>query len=267
LEVEALISRKLIIAGALCTLATVASLGFAQDQNEDDPQRASRLIGDAVKARGGETYLQIKSLVSRGDFTAYDKGVSGDPTTFVDYIVYPSRERTDFGKGDQKFVQSNSEMSNWVYDGAQKMIRDQKDEQIQQFRQSSRYDLDNLLRGAATRTDLKVSFAGHREIWRNTFADSVKIEFSDGGFAIVNFDTRSKLPISVEYKTGNEQGILSNEARYFRWVEFGGVMFPTLQDFYRDGKQTARVSFDEITFNTQLPDRLFAKPTNIKEVK
>lgn len=252
----------------LCSSLSLTLIAFAQEQPESDPVKGAALISDVIKARGGNAYLQIKGLISRGDFTAYDKGVSGDPVTFVDYIVYPSRERTEFGKGDNKFVQSNSESANWVYDGAQKMIRDQKDEQIKQYQQSSRYDMDNLIRVASKgQAEVKVAFIGHREIWRNTFADSVRIEYPDGGFAILNIDSRSKLPVSTEYKTVGEQGPVNNEARFFRWVTFGGVLFPTLQDFYRDGKQTARVSFDDVQSNAPVPDKLFQKPMNIKEVK
>ena len=36
---------------------------------------------------------------------------------------------------------------------------------------------------------------------------------------------------------------------------------------YRDGKQTSRVYYDTITFNTPVPVRLFEKPSNPKEVK
>jgi outer membrane lipoprotein-sorting protein len=50
-------------------------------------------------------------------------------------------------------------------------------------------------------------------------------------------------------------------------VDFGGIQFATFQDFYRDGKQSARVSFDTVTFNEAVPDKLFTKPISIKEVK
>ena len=245
-----------------------SAAALAQEKDENDPARAAALIRDAVKARGGDAYLRITSVISRGQFSQYDKGVSGDPVTFVDYIVYPAKERTEFGKGQNKFVQSNSDGVNWVYDANQRMIREQKDDQIKQFQLGQRYDLDHLLR-LASRADsgLKLSFVGHREIWRNTFADSVRAEYGDGGYAILNFDPRSKLPVSIEYKTSTEQGPVSNEVRFFRWVEFGGVLFPTLQDFYRGGTQSSHVSFDEVSFNVAVPEKLFAKPLSIKEVK
>jgi hypothetical protein len=240
----------------------------AQQDEEDDPAKAAALIRDAVNTRGGETYLRVKTVTSRGQYTGYEKGVSGNPVGFVDYIAYPGRERTEFGTGSDKFIQTNSEIANWVYDGSQRMIRDQKEEQVRQFQQGLRYDLDSLLRLAAQGPAyVKLVFRGRREVWRNVFADSVRIDFPDGGSATVNFDSKTRLPISSEYKTVSEQGPVNNEVRFFRWVDFGGILFPTVQDFYRNGQQTAHVSFDDVLYNTPIPDKMFVKPLNIKEVK
>jgi hypothetical protein len=239
----------------------------AQESDENDPVKAAALVGDAITARGGDAYLKITSLESRGQYTPFAKAVSGDPMPFVDYVVYPARERTEFGKGDTKVVQSNSEAANWVYDATQRMIRDQKEEQVKQFQQSSRYDLDNLLRTASRGSGVKLVYLGRREAWRNTFTEAVRVDFSDGGTATLHFDPRAKLPLMVEYRTVGEEGTVNNEVRYFRWVDFNGIKFPTIQDFYRNGKQSARASFDIVTYNASVPDKLFVKPSNIKEVK
>lgn len=243
------------------------SVGSGQEQDENDPAKAAALVREAVVARGGDAYLKIRTLESRGQYTPYEKAVSGDPVSFVDYIVYPSRERTEFGKGDSKVIQTNSEIANWVYDANQRMIRDQKEDQIKQFLQGARYDLDNLLRTVSQQAGVKLIYLGRREAWRNTFSEAVRIDFSDGGTATAHFDPRSKLPLMIEYKTIGEEGTANSEARYYRWVDFSGIKFPTIQDFYRNGKQTARVSFDIVSFNVDVPDKLFAKPLSIKEVK
>jgi hypothetical protein len=263
-----LLSRSVFLARALLAAVLFLPLPIvAQEPDENDPAKATALVRDAVGARGGEAYLNISSTESHGQYTPFDKGVSGNPTPFVDYIVYPNRERTEFGKGDTKFIQCNSETANWVYDASQRMIRDQKEEQVKQFLQGVRYDLDNLLRAASRQTDVKLFYLGRREAWRNTFSEALRVDFNDGGTATVHFDSRSKLPMMVEYKTIGEEGTMNNEVRYFRWVDFGGIKFPTIQDSYRNGKQTARVGFDTVSFNVSVPDKLFVKPTNIKEVK
>jgi hypothetical protein len=239
----------------------------SQEQDENDPVKAAALVRDAIAARGGDPYMKVTTVESRGQFTPFQKAVSGDPTPFVDYIVYSGRERTEFGKGDTKFIQSNSETANWVYDAGQKMVRDQKEEQVKQFQQSFRYDLDNLLRAASRQSGVKLFYLGRREAWRNTFSEALRVDFNDGGSATVHFDPRSKLPMMVEYKTVGEEGTVNNEVRYYRWVEFAGILFPTIQDSYRNGKQSARVSFDTVSVNATVPDKLFVKPSNIKEVK
>jgi hypothetical protein len=251
----------------LLAIASLPALSRAQEQDENDPAKASALVRDAIAARGGDAYMKINSLESRGQYTPFDKAVSGDPSPFVDYIVYPARERTEFGKGDTKFIQTNAETANWVYDGTQRMIRDQKEEQIKQFQLGARYDLENLLRTAARQAGVKLFYLGRREVWHNTFSEALRVDFNDGGTATIHFDPRSKLPLMVEYKSVIEETTVNNEVRFFRWVDFNGIKFPTIQDTYRNGKQAARVSFDTVTFNVTLPDKLFAKPSNIKEVK
>ncbi|MEK6409194.1 MAG: hypothetical protein AABN34_19895 [Acidobacteriota bacterium] len=260
-------SAMLLVLTLLTPMVIVPAFVPAQEPDENDPARAAALVREAVAARGGDAYLKIRTVESRGQFTPFEKGVSGDPLSFVDYVAYPGRERTEFGKGDEKFVQTNSEIANWVYEAKQKMIRDQKEEQIKQFQQSARYDIDNLLRTASQQSGVKLIYLGRREAWRNTFSEAVRVDFADGGAATLHFDPRAKLPLMIEYKTVGEEGSVNNEVRYYRWVDFGGIKFPTLQDFYRNGKQNAHVSFDTVSFNVSLPDKLFAKPTNIKEVK
>ena len=260
-------SRKLLARLLLALVLILPEAVSAQEPEENDPAKATALVRDVIVARGGEAYLNISTLESRGQYTPFEKGISGDPTPFVDYIVYPGRERTEFGKGDTKFIQCNSETANWVYDASQRMIRDQKEEQVKQFLQGARYDLDNLLRAASKQADVKLVYLGRREAWRNTFSEAIRVDFIDGGTATLHIDPRSKLPMMVEYKTIAEQGTMNSEVRYFRWVDFGGIKFPTIQDTYRNGKQTARVGFDTVSFNVSIPDKLFAKPSNIKEVK
>ncbi|MFY9609113.1 MAG: hypothetical protein WAU45_10940 [Blastocatellia bacterium] len=259
--------RRLFILLLLATVTSSPATVRSQDDDENDPARAAALVRDAVNARGGDLYLSIRSVVTRGQYTGFDKGVSGDPTTFVDYIVYPGRERTEFGKGDTKIVQSNSETANWIYEAIQKMIRDQTEEQVKNFQQGLRFDLDHLLRTAAGQKGVKLVYLGRREAWKNTFSQAVRVDFDDGGSAVVHFDSRSKLPLMVEHKTISSEGTVNSETRFYRWVDYGGIQFPTLQDFYRNGKQSARVSFDVVSFNESVPDTLFAKPLSIKEVK
>ena len=251
---------------ALAISILAASLS-ATPQEENDSERAAELLQEAVKARGGDKYLSIRTIVSRGQFSPFEKGVSDAPMPVIDYIIYPDRERTEFGKGDSRVVQTNAGAAGWVYDARQKMIRDQTDAQIKDVQQGLRYDLDNLLRRGWKETGAKLVYIGRREVWRNNFAEAVRVEFADGASPILYFDPRAKLPLMTEYKIITEGKTSNEQARFFRWAEFNGVQFPTIIDFYREGQQTARVSVDSVEFNVEVADKLFVKPVSIKEVK
>jgi hypothetical protein len=213
--------------------SAIAPVAFGQEQAENDSEKAAAVIRDVINKRGGEAYLSIRTIVSRGTFTPYEKGVSAFPSSFVDYISYPAKERTEFGKGDHKFIQTNSEGANWVYDGKQKMIRDQTDEQIKQFQQGSRYDLDNLLRAASRQEGVKLVYLGRREPWRGTFSEAVRIDFTDGGSAILHIDPRAKMPLMTEYKAVGEEGTANNESRYYRWLPVGRLQWDSVSYFDR----------------------------------
>lgn len=253
-------------------LLLVGSFHFASAQNENDTAKAEALIRDVIKTRGGDAYLNVRSVIARGNYTGFDKGESGAPAEFVDYVVYPNRERTEFGKGDHKYIQTNSGDEGWIYEATQKAIREQTPEQVKNFTDGLRHDLDNLLRQGWKAEGTKLIYVGRREIWKNTFAEAIRVEFVDGTSLTLYVDPRAKLPVMIEYasKYTNEDGderLGESQIRFFRWINYGGIQFPTIQDSYRNGKQTMRVNYDSVTMNAPVPDKLFAKPANIKDVK
>ena len=48
----------------------------------------------AIEVLGGANYLNVKNVIGRGFFTIIHEGESQLPQRFLDYIVYPDRERT-----------------------------------------------------------------------------------------------------------------------------------------------------------------------------
>jgi hypothetical protein len=265
--------KKLNLANALMAiLFFVGASHCAIAQDDNDSAKAEALIREVIKARGGDAYLKVQTVVSRGMYTAFEKGESGLPAEFVDYVVYPNRERTEFGKGDHKYIQTNAGDEGWIYEAAQKAIRPQTEEQIKNFKQGLRQDLDHLLKEGWKQPGTKLIYVGRREVWKNTFSEAVRIEFADGLSLTLHIDPRAKLPMMIEYTSmyknaDGEERLGDNQVRFFRWINYGGIQFPTIQDFYRNGKQTVRVNFDSVNLNAQVPDKLFVKPNNIKDVK
>ncbi|HLG14240.1 MAG TPA: hypothetical protein VJH03_07020 [Blastocatellia bacterium] len=260
------VSNLLSTVFAVCCLLAGGAAASAQDAG-DDAAKAESLIRDAIKARGGDAYLGIRTLIGRGQYNHFEKGVSVPPQGFIDYVVYPDRERTEFGKGKWKLIQTNTGGTGWMYEAEQKMIRDQTEEQTKYFLQGVRHDLDNVLRIGWKEPGAKLVYLGRREPWKNTFSEAVRVDFADGGFVTLHFDTRTKLPMMSEYKTVAGERTTNDQVRFYRWVDFDGIQFPTIVDVYRDGTQTSRVVYESVSVNETIPEKLFAKPGDIKEVK
>jgi len=252
---------------SVAMILLIGSTSFIKAQDEADPAKAEALIRAAIAARGGDAYLKIRTAVSRGQYTPFDKGVSTIPRPFVDYFVYPDRERTEFDKGDRKYIQTNAGNEGWIYDAAQKMIRPQNEEQVKDFKQGLRADLDYLLRQGWQEAGAKLIYIGRREVQHNVFSEAVRLVFADGYDVMLHFDSRSKMPLLCEYTRTTEEGTGRYQIWYFSWLDYGGIKAPRIQDLYRDGKQASRVNVESVNFNVEVPDKLFTKPASIKEVK
>src|SRR4051812_8125346 len=94
-------SAKLKRFAFVITLLCLTSLSvLAQDGKTPTQQaptgtdeKAEAIIKRALEAMGGTSYLNVRSVAGRGQFTQFKEGQSGLPSTFIDYIVFPDRER------------------------------------------------------------------------------------------------------------------------------------------------------------------------------
>lgn len=260
------------IAGIGCAALLLATTARAQRENPNDPknvQRGAELIKQAVQARGGERFLNFTNIMSTGMYTPYQKGLSQLPIQFVDWIVYPDKERTEFGKGKKKDrrIQVNVGKTGWVYDGDAQTLKDQSDKQIEEHLEGLEYDIDRLLRAAAKGDGVEVGFAGREETRPGERADALAIRLKSDRTAYLLLDSQTHLPISLSYEKTEDGALVKQETRYNQYVDYDGVKFPNIVDFFRDNVQTGRVNYQLIKLNTQVTDELFAKPANVKAVK
>src|ERR1051326_2149972 len=95
----------------LITLLLFIPAGVSAGQTDKkitlSEERAQEIVQRALKAVGGDRYLQVKTVTGRGLFTNFIDGVSQIPAKFVDYVVYPDKERTEFSGGGARTVQTD----------------------------------------------------------------------------------------------------------------------------------------------------------------
>ncbi|HEX9931047.1 MAG TPA: energy transducer TonB [Pyrinomonadaceae bacterium] len=231
-------------------------------------EKAEAIIQKAVQKLGGDKYLQVKTIVGRGNFNQFAENGAASFSSFVDTIVFPDKERTEFKSSSLKTIQTNVGDAGWYYDSTNKSISDQTPEQIAAFKQSIRTSLDNLLRGNWRKENAKLEYIGRREASLGKRNEAIKLTYADNFAVEFEFSAQDGTPAKVLYKRKNADGEeTKEETRFAQFIEVNGVLAPLILDFYRNGKLSGRANYSTIEFNTPVPDSLFTKPTDVKKLK
>jgi outer membrane lipoprotein-sorting protein len=251
----------------LCLCALSLSVAAQVDNAADSKEKAEAIIKKAVQSLGGEKYLQVKTQVGRGTFSTLKEGGLVSFQSFVDVIVFPDKERTDFKGRGSRAVQVNTGSTGWVYDGDQELVKVQNEKQIADFKQSIRTSLDNLLHGH-WKGDAELTYIGKRSATLGKRNDVVKLTYKDAFTVEFEFAADDGLPQKALYKRTDPAGDeIKEEDRYAQFIDTGGIKTPFIIDRWTDGKHSSRINYETIEFNRNVPDSIFAKPSNPKDAK
>jgi len=253
---------------------------FSQEQNNNSAaqttlqaQKAEAIVTRGIDAVGGNNYLNVRTVVGRGLFTAYQEGMSQLPAKFVDYIVYPDKERTEFTSSGIRTIQTNSGEKGWVYDGANKTLNDMKPAQIEEFRRGMRTSMENLLHGWWRKEGATLSYVGRREAGLARRNETVRLTYPDGFWIEYEFGAKDGIPAKVIYKhsrkkaDSDEMEEVTEEDRLAQPITIDGITAPFVIDHFINGAQTSRINYESIEYNRALADSLFSKPESIKSLK
>lgn len=239
---------------------------FAQTKSNDE--KAETIIKRAVENLGGEKYLRATSQIGRGKYSIIRDGTLISFQTFVDALVFPDKERTEFKVAGGKTVQTNTGDAGWIFDGEAQTINVQNKEQIESHKRGIRTSLDNLLRGVWRKdAGAKLQSAGRRQAGLGKRNDVVKLVFADD-FAVEFEFSDEGLPVKSIYKRKNADGEdVTEEDRYAQFVDVQGIKTPFIIDHFSNKQQTSRVNYESVEFNKSIPDSIFAQPKTAKDLK
>lgn len=276
--------RRLLLAGftSALLLVFVSIPVLAQDDKAKTPEakptaeniaKAEQIITRGIEAVGGSNYLNVKTVVGRGFYTAFIDGMSQLPARFVDYIVFPDRERTEFISNGIRTVQSNAGDTGWFYDGATKSFADMKPEQVQDFKRGMRTSFENLLHGWWRKEGATLGYIGRREAGLAKRNEVVRLTYPDDFWIEYEFGAKDGLPAKMIYKRSkkkpdSEETVeTTEEDRLAKPITMAGVTAAWVVDHFIDGVQTSRINYESIEYNRPVADSLFVKPANIKGLK
>lgn len=165
-------------------------------------------------------------------------------------------------------MQTNSGESGWIFDAGTQTLRDQNPAEIANFKQSIRTSLDNILRGAWRNENAKLSYVGKRAASIGKRSDVIKLVYADGFTVEYEFDGMDGMPVKSVFDGKDENGAAAKEEeRFAQFVDVQGVYTPFIVDRYAGGKQMSRINYSKIEFNKNVPDSIFTKPADVKNLK
>lgn len=240
---------------------------FSPAFGQNSSNTAELLIQKVLDKVGNQKYLQIKTIVSEGNFTLFRDGTPYRTDRFLDVIVLPNQEITEFKSSGERIIQANIADKGWFADFSRNILRDQTDDEISNFKKSMRTSLYNLLMGYWKPEKAVLSYIGKRPSDIGKRNDVIKLSYPDG-FEVEFEISDQNLPVKVIYKTQNKEGkeIIEYD-KYAQFVEIQGILTPLIIDHYQNDVPTWRVNYINVTYNKTIPETIFQKPRNLKEIK
>ena len=232
----------------------------------ESAKKAKAIVDRAVKALGGKKYLNVKTQIGEGTFSILRDGKNVSYQTFIDVIVYPNKERTDFKARGSKLIQTNYGDQGWVFDETLETLEDQTESQVKNFKLGMRVNPDNFLRGAWA-GEAVLSYVGRRPAGVGRRNNVVKLTYKDGFEVEFEFSDKG-LPKKAIYKRIDPKGReLKEENRFAQFIDIQGIKTPFIIDHFTNGVQTSRVNYESVEYNKTIPDSIFQKPANMKAAK
>jgi hypothetical protein len=244
--------------------ALAAALIFLPCARAQDEEKIRKLFEDAVQAMGGEAFSRVTDIVSEGNYFAFNReGDTSGLIKFNDWTKLPDKNRSELGnrKKERDVQVFNLEKNEgWILEG-QKPTREATPEEMKQFRNGVKHNIDNIFRSRWKDPANKLFYMGPGE-GMEVRLEVVKLLDPENDEILIYFDRANKLPAKIEYKSmDTKRGInLRMVEEFSQWHVVDGVNTPLRVDTYRNGYRASQVFALKIAYNTNLPDSLFSKP-------
>jgi len=259
--------RRLLLFWVLAWGARMAPAQTA----ETHEQRGKRVVYEALKALGGDAYLQMNDRVESGRaYSFYREQISGlDRATIYTRYLPPVpgkvevRERENFGAKEDSGGFLLLENAGWeiTYRGARPLEADK----YASYQISTLRSILYILRQRLNEPGLSFYSQGS-DMFENRPIEIVDITDAATNTVTVYFDARNKWPVRQSFRRRNEQfHDFDTEVTIFGLYRDvgGGVMWPCNIRRERNGERVYEMFADQVQINQNLSDDLFRLPQDV----
>jgi len=248
--------KRILLTVALAALAAAIAPG-------QDEEKIQQLFRDAIEAMGGEAYMQVKDMVSEGQYFFFNaQGGSSGLIKYSDYTKLPDKSRNEMGNHKRELDITVFDLSanvGWILEG-QKPTREASADEMKGFRDTVKHSLDDIIRFRYKDPETRLFYLGPGEGPDMTL-DMVKLVDPENDEVTLYFDRITKLPAKLEYRTVNKKGVRQRHVEEFsQWHVLQGVNTPMRTDGSVNGRRSFQSFILKITYNNNLEDGFFSKP-------
>jgi hypothetical protein len=253
-------------------LALLAGFAACALAAETAQERGKRVVEEALKAMGGDAYLQMRDRVETGRAYSFYRGQLSGLSVARLYTQYLkpaasgkvlARERQAFGKQEEDvFLYQEGKGWEITFRGAVEL----DEERVARWKDSMLRNTLYILRSRLNEPGLSFYSQG-RDFWENRPVEVVEITDADNLMVTVYFDSSTKLPVRQVYKRRNkEYNDFDTEVTLFAKYRDvgGGVLWPFDIRRDRNGEKFFEMYSDSVEINKDLKDSLFEVPANVK---
>jgi len=240
---------------------TLLAISISPVRGQDE-EKIQKLFQDAIQTMGGDTYLNVKDMVSEGNYFFFNaEGDSSGLVKYSDYTKLPDKSRFELGnkkKARDIQVFNLEKNEGWILEYP-KDVRAATPEEIKDFGNAVKHSIDTIFRFRWKDPANKLFYLGPGE-GKDVTLEMVRILDPENDEVTVYFDRISKLPAKVEYRSISKRGVQERHVEEFsQWHVIEGVNTPLRVDSYVNGRPRTQSFIVKIDYNTNIPDSFFAK--------
>lgn len=217
--------------------------------------QARKILNDMIEAMGGQTFLDVTDITTRGRFFQFKRGELAGGDSFADYVKFPLKQRTELGKDKNKEVTINNGSEGWKSVPKDKEPQEQVPAEIQEFQASFKTNLEYILRFTLADPKTTIQHVG-TEIVDFNRTDLIELRDSGKNRIVFFIDRTTKLPVKMQVRRADEKVL--REERYGNWHSFQDVLTPLFVSRYGDGLKTMEIRLETTAYNLNLAESLFS---------
>jgi hypothetical protein len=233
-----------------------ASLPANRGDDRENTRQARALLGEAIQALGGQTFLSIHDVQQQGrTYSFYHGRPTGAGALFWRFVEYPDKERLEVTKErDVAYVYAGEKGYEVTYKGAHAMEKKDLDDYLRR----RRFSLETMLRVWINDPTVALFYDGNA-MAGNVPAHQVTLINSKNEAVSLCFDLDSHLPIKKSYKWRDpvDKERNTEEEVYDNYKPVQGVMTPYSFTRYYNGDMQSQRFINSVQFNQGLNPAMF----------